>query len=139
MKPPCIAALIFLLVLLPASTFAADFEAGERVVLRATNPLGVPLHREPRSGMFGRGAEGAEGEVRDTARGGRWLKVQIDAGPLAWIVEKYLAAAGESEPARPSTATRSVGVEDTAGVFASREACEDAVWDLVHYRDMDSR
>ena len=130
-----ITVLALALVLLPASTFATDFEDGDRVVLRATNPLGVPLHREPRSSMFGRSAEGAEGEVRDTARGGRWLKVQIDEGPLAWIVEKYLAAAGEREPARASIAARPIGDDDMASVFASREACEEAVWAGEHFGD----
>ena len=122
-----ITALALALVFFPVLAPAADLEVGERVALRATSPLGVPLHREPRSSMFGRGTEGAEGEVIETARSGRWLKVQIDAGPLAWIVEKYLAAAGEREPARASIATRPVG-DDTGGVFTSREACEEAVW-----------
>ncbi|MBB4123975.1 endonuclease/exonuclease/phosphatase family protein [Martelella radicis] len=125
MRRYLVAALWAVIILFPLLASAQELTVGNRVVLHPTSPLGVPLHSESRSSMFGRGIDGAEGEIKETAHGGRWLRVQIDDGPLAWIIKKYI------EPARSSMGKPKAmpgEVEAITDVFESPGKCEEAVW-----------
>jgi hypothetical protein len=62
-------ALVLFALVLIASASAQGIAVGDPVVLRATSPLGVPLHREARSSLLGRAPDGAAGSVLDAAPG----------------------------------------------------------------------
>jgi len=115
-------ALFALVLIAPAS--AQDVAIGDNVVLRATSPLGVPLHREARSSLFGRAPDGATGSVLDLAQDGRWLKLQLVDGRTGWVVSRYAAAQTASGPTTPAVSPASA---DEAAVFGSREQCEQVV------------
>jgi len=118
-----IALTLFALVMI-ASAFAQDIAVGDPVVLRATSPLGVPLHREARSSLFGRAPDGATGSVLDLAQGGRWLKLQLVDGRTGWVVSQYVATQTDAGPTTPAIPPASA---DEAAVFGSREQCEQVV------------
>src|ERR687893_255804 len=63
--------IIATLFIAPAVTTAASFSVGDLVVLHATSPAGVPLHREPNPSLFGRAPDGATATVRELANEGR--------------------------------------------------------------------
>jgi len=118
------AGLLVLWLLVPAA--AGELAVGERVVLQPTNPLGVPLHRELRASMFGRGEDGLGGRVVDLAQEGRWARVALDDGREAWIVATYLEP-GEAVAPPPDSDTAAPDPQVVAAVFGSRAGCEQAV------------
>ncbi len=63
-----------------------------RIVLRATNPAGVPLHPEERSrAMTGRLPDRIEVEVLRWSGDHRWLEVRDRGGRQGWITRRYVA------------------------------------------------
>ncbi len=59
--------------------------------LRATNPLGVPLHQEPRgTNDFTRVADGTSVQVIGAAFDGGWLRVRLQDESEGWISRRYV-------------------------------------------------
>ncbi|MEF2071028.1 endonuclease/exonuclease/phosphatase family protein [Consotaella aegiceratis] len=128
---PLFASLV--LLSLPTIVHGAGFSVGQQVVLRASNALGVPLHRKAQNSLFGRGEDGSLGKITEVAHGGKWLHVQIEHGAIAWIVSKYLeSASDEAMPITPSDAS-----EQLVGPFSSRASCERAVQSGARFEPKD--
>jgi len=60
--------------------------------LRATNPLGVPVHSQPRgTGDFSRVDDGTTVQVVGSAFEGGWLRIRLPGGDEGWISRRYIA------------------------------------------------
>jgi hypothetical protein len=81
---------VAVLLLLATSSWTQDAAVGSRGELKATNPLGVPLHRQARSSLFGRAADGTIGTVIDLQNQNRWLNLTLPDGRTGWIVSGYV-------------------------------------------------
>lgn len=74
--------------------------AQERVVLRATNPAGVPLHPEAESSaLSGRIPDRTRVEVVRWSSDRRWLEVRAIDGTRGWVTARYVAPDG-TQPGR---------------------------------------
>lgn len=116
----------------------------ERVVLRATNPRGVPIHPgEGSRQMSGRLPDGSEVSVVRWGEGRRWLEVRADDGTRGWIVRRYLRR--EDAPASRDVAPdvfRSLGECETVLASRSRAAPGGpriASWNVRWFPDGSSR
>ena len=117
-----------LLGLFSSSLTAAAYEVGQVVELKATKPIGVPLHRQAKSSLFGRAQTGTKGTIFDTAKQGRWLHLALEDGRTAWIVEKYVARAvevGSDDGSSPGTTVDPS--DDELAVWSSPSQCEAVV------------
>lgn len=113
-------ALVFLLVL-PASAF----EVGDEVVLKAANPIGVPLHASAAPSLAGRAADGTRATVAEVADDGRWFRLTLQDGRSNWVVARYLAEpadAGGGEPGQPVPLTPPA--VPVTNVWTSAEECK---------------
>jgi endonuclease/exonuclease/phosphatase family metal-dependent hydrolase len=110
-----------LLVLLPITCWALDVVVGNRIELKATNPLGVPLHRLPRPSLVGRIADATVGTVVGLQNENHWLNVTLPDGRTGWVVESYVSRVlpGVIPPTNPS--------DDVWEVWSSAERCETVV------------
>lgn len=115
--------------------------AGERVVLRATHPLGVPLHPGERDRhLSGRLPDGTEVEVVRWGEERRWLEVRAEDGTRGWIVRRYVAPSGgraevpggRSSPWASAEACRAAVAE---GVERPAERARIASWNLRWFPD----
>lgn len=88
---------LMLLAIFTGASAAAGYEVGQVVELKATKPIGVPLHREARSSLFDRAQTGTKGTVIGTAKQGRWLQLVLEDGRTAWIVKKYVGRVVEPD------------------------------------------
>ena len=72
----CLLLALLSMSLIPASTLMAQtsFNIGQRIELKATHPLGVPLHRESRSSLFGRAPDRSKAKIMDLNANQRWLR-----------------------------------------------------------------
>lgn len=86
------------LCLLVTPVFALELVPGDRVILRASNPQGVPLHKFSTPSLIGRAATGTIAEVSDTVADTTWVKVQLPDGDKRWVVERYLEKAISANP-----------------------------------------
>ena len=109
------------LFIAPMAATAASLSVGDVVVLHATNPAGVPLHREPNPSLFGRAPDGATATVRELANEGRWLRIELPGGTGGWVVARYLER--QSAPPLPPPAPTA----DVNKVFGSLQECEQVV------------
>ena len=108
-------------------TFAQDFQVGQSVILEATKPAGVPLHRKPTSSYLKHVPTGTPATVEKTAQNGQWLYLRLPNKSTAWVHKQYLKAGSPPpspfpNPIVPQTAT---GGEHAA--WASRDQCEAVV------------
>jgi len=109
------------LLLLASPSPAVEVEVGQTIEVKATNPQGVPIHRDPRPSMTGRVADGSRGQVLALADDGHWLKVTFAAGRTGWIIEQYVARViAVPPPPGPVPA-------DEAKVWGSAEGCRQVV------------
>ena len=90
--------LILSLCLMVAPAFALAVSPGDRVVLKATNRQGVPLHETSAPSLIGRAATGTVAEVLETPADSTWLKVKLPDNNERWIVERYIGEAIASAP-----------------------------------------
>jgi len=120
--------LILAVCLFSYSALALVVSPGDRLELKASKPIGVPLHENPFPSLVGRAPDGTVASVLETADGGQWIKIQLPDGNERWIVERYVGAVsnaeGSSTPdnptsdnptsaASPSVADRTAGREVT--------------------------
>ena len=81
---------------------AAQRGAGERVVLRAENESGVPVHpSEHGRELSGRIPDATRVSVVRWGAGRRWLEVRAPDGASGWISARYVAPEVPSEPTGP--------------------------------------
>jgi hypothetical protein len=109
--------LVTVLLLLATSSWAQDVAVGNRVELRATNPLGVPLHRQARPSLFGRAADGTIATVIELQNQNRWLHLTLPDGRSGWIVSSYVGRVLPPGPPPPNPAN------DVWEVWSSAERC----------------
>lgn len=93
----------FLIVLLSVClmatpVFALSLSPGDRVVLRATSRLGVPLHETSAPSLVGRAATGTVAEVLETVANTTWVKLKLPDGNERWVVERYIEEVVASNP-----------------------------------------
>ncbi len=108
-------------------TFAQDFQVGQSVMLEATKPIGVPLHRNPAPSYLKHVPTGTSATIEQTAQNGQWLFLRFRNDDKAWVHKKYLKA-GSSQPkppAKPEIPRTAEGGEHA--VWASRDQCEAVV------------
>lgn len=96
----------------------SDPVVGDQVVVKATKPLGVPVHQEARSSLFARATDGSQGTVMELAENGRWIHVNFDNGINGWIITKYVDAVIGHSPVPIALDTGS------SAVWASPAGCE---------------
>ncbi|MGK7884545.1 MAG: endonuclease/exonuclease/phosphatase family protein [Crocosphaera sp.] len=107
--------------LLVNPALALEVEIGQQVELKATKPIGVPLHERASSSLKGRLSDGTIASVVDTDDDKRWLKIETD-DQQGWIVEKYVAQVlGQSPPPIPPTPP--IIPDDGTTVWSSKGAC----------------
>src|SRR5215217_3633518 len=111
------------LFMAPVVTVAASFSVGDVVVLHATNPAGVPLHREPNPSLFGRAPDGATATIKELANEGRWLRIELSGGTGGWVVAKYLERQ-DAPPAPTPTPTEDLkkGFRVASGMRTGRRS-----------------
>jgi endonuclease/exonuclease/phosphatase family metal-dependent hydrolase len=108
-------------------TFSQDFQVGQSVILEATKPAGVPLHRKPTSSYLKHVPTGTPATIQQTAQNGQWLFLRLPNKDTAWVHKKYIKADSpqpgpSANPEVPRTATG-----DEHAVWASRDQCETVV------------
>ncbi|MBT9312767.1 endonuclease [Leptothoe kymatousa TAU-MAC 1615] len=84
--------------LMVAPAFALDLSPGDRIILRATNPQGVPLHETSSPSLVDRAATGTVAEVIDTVANSTWVKLRLPNGEERWVVERYIESAIAPDP-----------------------------------------
>lgn len=117
--------LVSLVLLLLFAWPASAFEVGEAVVLKAQNPLGIPLHARAEASLTSRAADGTRATIREIAEGGRWHRLELSDGRTAWVVERYLSAAtaaGGNEPQQPQAPAQPA--QAAASVWRSGDDCK---------------
>ncbi|NEP81835.1 MAG: hypothetical protein F6K39_28975 [Okeania sp. SIO3B3] len=76
--------------LMVAPVFALELSPGNRVILRANNPQGVPLHETSAPSLIERAATGTVAEVSGTLADTNWIEVKLPDGDTRWVVERYI-------------------------------------------------
>lgn len=104
-----VAFLSFCLMVSPA--FAIEVFPGDRVVLRATNRQGVPLHETDTPSLVGRAADGTIAEVLEISDLNQWIKLKLPDGQERWVTERYIEEVVASDTAE----SPSVDESDAAG------------------------
>lgn len=110
------------LLLVATSSWALDLAVGTRVDLQATNPLGVPLHRQPHPSLFGRVADGTIGTIIGLRDENRWLNVTLPDNRVGWVLGGYVRRV--LPPATPPVDPRLDSANDVSEVWTSAERCE---------------
>ncbi|HNP61450.1 MAG TPA: endonuclease/exonuclease/phosphatase family protein [Nitrospirales bacterium] len=108
-------------------TFAQDFQVGQSVMLEATKPIGVPLHRNPSPSYLKHVPSGTSATIEETAQNGQWVYLRFPNDDKAWVHKKYLKAGSPQPgpPAKPENSRTAEGGEQA--VWASRDQCEAVV------------
>lgn len=81
---------LFSVFLLATPGWAINVLPGDRVELKATSVLGVPLHRVSLSSLVGRAPDGTIAEVLGTANNDRWVEIKLPDGDERWISDRYV-------------------------------------------------
>jgi len=107
--------------------FAQDFQIGQSVILEATKPAGVPLHRKPTSSYLKHVPTGTPATIEKTAQNGTWLFIRLPNKDTAWVHRKYLKT--DSLKPGPSTDSQApqTAAEGESAVWGSRDQCEKVV------------
>jgi endonuclease/exonuclease/phosphatase family metal-dependent hydrolase len=71
-------------------TVSAQYKVGDWIELQAAHPKGVPFHKQAKSSMKGRVADGAKAKILELAKNGHWLKIRLEDGKEGWIIETYV-------------------------------------------------
>ncbi len=132
-----ISCLLFIQLAWQYSLFAQEFEVGKPIILQATKPVGVPLHRENPPNYWKHVPTETRVTLEDIASNGKWLIVRLPSGEQAWVSMKYMGASKPpplsrneegSKTIQAKTASQSTSSEkDEAKVWASRGGCEHVV------------
>lgn len=121
-----LALLLFAIAWLPLPVHAqVPVAVGQWIQLRATNPQGVPLHREAGPSLIApRAPDGARAEILELADEGHWIKIRLrlPAGLAErWIIERYVARVVDGPPP-PGSSTADQGT-----VWGSEAGCRTVV------------
>jgi endonuclease/exonuclease/phosphatase family metal-dependent hydrolase len=112
-----------------ASGSAAGQEVGDTVVMRSTNPKGVPVHPADGDTNYVRWPNGSTGEVREI---GRWFRVETPSHDEGWITDTYLTVVlDEDEEPTDGEEEPTDGAEAPFRVVGS--------WNLEHFKENASR
>ena len=121
----------FLLTLLSLSdwslSFSQDFHIGQSVVLEATKPAGVPIHRKPAPSYLKHVPTGTPATILKIAPDGPWLFLRLPHEVTAWVHTQYIHTSSPpaSSSSTPDLSPTSTG--DEKAVWADREHCETVV------------
>jgi hypothetical protein len=69
-----------------AVTVSAEYKVGDWIELKATNPSGVPLHKEAKSSLKDRVPDGAKARILELAKSGHWLRIRLEDGKEGWTL-----------------------------------------------------
>jgi endonuclease/exonuclease/phosphatase family metal-dependent hydrolase len=107
--------------------FSQDFQVGQSVILEATKPIGVPLHRNPAPSYWKHVPRGTPATIEKTAQNGQWLFLRLPNESTAWVHRKYLKADSPqpNSSAKPEVPKTMAGGE--YAVWTSRDQCETVV------------
>ena len=118
-------------------SLAQEFEVGKPIFLRATKPVGVPIHRKHPPNFWKHVPTGTQVILEDIAPDGKWLTIRLSSGELAWVSIKYIRASAprdlsEDPQAGEAIHTQSASIqasskEEEKKVWHSREGCERVV------------
>ncbi|MDR4493701.1 MAG: endonuclease/exonuclease/phosphatase family protein [Nitrospirales bacterium] len=115
-------------------TGAHEFQVGQSIVLTASKPIGVPLHREPGPSYVKHIPSGTPALIEKISKNDQWLQIRLVSGESHWVHAKYveLPSVAPNPPAPippptsplkiPDHASATVGGEGAA--WSSREQCE---------------
>lgn len=104
--------------------FAQDFQVGQSVILEATKPIGVPLHRQPTPSYLKHVPTGTPATIEKTAQNGQWLYLRLPNEDQAWVHKKYLKAGSPLPNPSPDPIVIQTATGGERAVWASREQCE---------------
>jgi endonuclease/exonuclease/phosphatase family metal-dependent hydrolase len=92
-------------------------QAGNKVELRATHHLGVPLHKEAGGPPdFDRVPDGIHAVISEIQQNNRWFKVTVQDGRVGWLVKRYIGRILDGGPTP-------VDPHDEEKVWQSGESC----------------
>jgi len=113
---------------------AHDFQIGQSVVLTATKPIGVPLHREPAPSYLKHVPGGTTAIIEHISKNTQWIQIRFASQETAWVLAKYVEprssvpTSPDPKPDPPGSPTIPHQPPATEGgeeaVWASREQCE---------------
>ena len=104
--------------------FAQDFQVGQSVILEATKPIGVPLHRQPAPSYLKHVPTGTPATIEKTTQDGQWLFLRLPNEEQAWVHKKYLKAGSPLPNPSPDPIVIQTATGGERAVWASREQCE---------------
>ena len=85
------------------SALALEIKPGDRITLNAERAIGVPLHEFAKSSLIDRAADGSQATVIKLSETQRWIKIRLEDGREAWIVDRYLdTSQPAASPQNPS-------------------------------------
>jgi endonuclease/exonuclease/phosphatase family metal-dependent hydrolase len=117
--PRCTAAAVILALAVPSGLLAQA--VGDRVELKASHHLGVPLHAQAGGGLtFERVAGRTVATVVELQESGAWLRVQLEDARSGWISRRYVGRV-LAAPEPPDV------TEDERLVWLSPSGCEEIV------------
>lgn len=109
-----------LLLFFATSSAFAQPAVDDRVLLRATHHLGVPVHNLPQGTYdFRRVPDGTVGTITEIQHSDRWFNMDFDTGGVGWVSRKYIAQV--VQPDGPP------GDERETAVWADSAQCASAV------------
>lgn len=113
---------------------AHDFQIGQSVVLTATKPIGVPLHRKPAPSYLKHVPDSTTAIIEKISKNTQWLQIRFASGETGWVHAKYVEPSysarnlPDPKPDHPGSPTIPHQPPATAdgeeAVWASREQCE---------------
>ena len=116
----CRAAVLLLTALLPPGVLAQAL--GDRVELKASQHLGVPLHSQVGgSAVFERVPDGTVATVLELQRAGDWLRVELGDARSGWVSRRYVGRVLSGPPEPPDVTA------DEKLVWESPAGCEEIV------------
>ncbi|MDH5576393.1 MAG: SH3 domain-containing protein, partial [Nitrospirota bacterium] len=68
---------------------AHDFQIGQSVVLRATKPIGVPLHRKPAPSYLKHVPGDTTAIIEHISKNAQWIRIRFASGETGWVHAKY--------------------------------------------------
>jgi endonuclease/exonuclease/phosphatase family metal-dependent hydrolase len=121
--------LLFILCM-PSFLFAEPFHSGQTVVLKATKPIGVPLHKKAEPSYWKHVADLTPVTIQQIDQTGKWLFILLPSGERAWVNKKYVQA--QTMPSKPTvspqsnqhhTDSQTDSRDHEQEVWASRQSC----------------
>lgn len=112
----------FLITIVFISNTALGRDIGDTVMMRSTNPAGVPVHPADGEMSYVRWPNGSTSVIREI---GRWFRVEAPDGDQGWVTGNYLTVVSEE------VEEFTEGAEQSFRVVGS--------WNLEHFKSGASR